>query len=219
MQCFMGKQILKVVGMCLAFSLMCFGAYSQDLIIKKNGEEVVGKVVKMADDTIHYRMLSDANGPLYYVLRQEVAQVQLATEPGQKQLSQLPQVAPVPIDYASTSTGRAANTAGSSYNANELVYRGRQDALMYYKGQGPMWGTAGATFLFPPAGLVTGIVMASVRPNIDATFNPNMQLMQEPVYREAFQKQAHRRKIGKAAAGFGIGMGGLVILGLMLGVQ
>ena len=90
---------------------------------------------------------------------------------------------------------------------------------MYYKGQGPMWGTAGATFLFPPAGLVTGIITASVRPNIDATFNPNIQLMQEPASRDAFQKQAHRRKVGKAAAGFGIGIGGLLILGLMLGAQ
>jgi len=215
----MVKQILKVVGMCLAFSFLCFEAHSQDLIIKKNGEEVVDKVVKMANDTIHYRMLSDANGPLYYVLRQDVAQVQLATEPTQKQLSQLPQAAPAPTEYASASAGRAANTGSSSYTANELVYRGRQDALMYYKGQGTLWGTAGATFLFPPAGLVTGIITASVRPNIDATFNPNMQLMQEPVYRDAFQKQAHRRKVGKAAAGFGIGMGGLVLLGLMLGVQ
>lgn len=121
----MSKQILKVVGMCLAFFLLCLKAHSQDLIIKKNGEEVVAKVVKMANDTIHYRMLSDANGPLYFVLRQEVAQVQLATDPTQKQLSQLPQVAPAPTEYANAAAGRATNAGNSSYTANELVYKGR----------------------------------------------------------------------------------------------
>jgi hypothetical protein len=215
----MSNFLAKGVVICLAFMMAHAVAYGQDIIIKKSGEEVTAKVVRVDTDTIHYRMLSDANGPLYYVLRQDVAQLQLATEPGQKQLNQLPVANAGTDEYATTATGRAGTARSSTYSDAELVYKGRQDALIYYKGQGPLWGTAGATFLFPPAGLVVGIVTAAVPPNIDATFNPNVQLMQEPVYRQAFQKQANRRKVGKSAAGFGIGFGSLLALALMVGAQ
>ena len=43
--------------------------------------------------------------------------------------------------------------------------------------------------------------------------------MKEPVYRESFKKQAHKRKVGKAAAGFGIGFGSLIALALLLGAS
>ncbi|WP_157578426.1 hypothetical protein [Pontibacter roseus] len=207
----------RLVMMSLALLMTCAAAYGQDIIIKKSGEEVVAKVVRVDTDTIHYRMLSDTNGPMHFVLRQDVAQLQLATAPTQKQLTQLPQVTD---EYASASASAgtvAANTA--NYNAAEMMLKGRQDAVMYYKGQGAMWGTAGATFLFPPAGLVTGIIVAAVPPNVYTTYNPNIQLMQDPTYREAFQKQAHRRKVGKAATGIGVGFGSLLALALMLSAQ
>ncbi|MDX5418108.1 MAG: hypothetical protein LPK09_02750 [Hymenobacteraceae bacterium] len=210
------QMCLKTAVLSIGMMLVVMVSYGQDLIIKKNGDEVVAKIVKVGTDTVHYRMLSDASGPLHFVLRQDVAQLQLATEPGQKQVNQLPQVTTTD-EYATANAGRPVGASGSNYNANDLVYQARQDALMYYKGQGPLWGTAGATFLFPPAGLVTGIVMAAVPPNVDATYHPNYQLMREPVYREAFTKQAHKRKVGKAAAGFGIGFGALIGLALMIG--
>ncbi|MBD1397291.1 hypothetical protein H9Q13_08955 [Pontibacter sp. JH31] len=207
---------LKTAVLSIGMMLMALVSQGQDLIIKKNGDEVVAKIVKVGTDTVHYRMLSDASGPLRFVLRQDVAQMQLATEPSQTQLNQLPQVT-TPDEYVVAAVGSPAGAAGNKHKADDLVYQARQDAMMYYKGQGPLWGTAGATFLFPPAGLVTGIVMAAVPPNVDATFHPNYQLMREPVYRQAFQKQAHKRKVGKAAAGFGIGFGALIALALAIG--
>lgn len=212
------QMCLKTAVLSIGMMLIALVSHGQDLIIKKNGDEVVAKIVKVGTDTVHYRMLSDTNGPLHFVLRQDVAQLQLATEPSQKQLNQLPQVT-TNDEYATASAGKPAGASGNSYKADDLVYQARQDAMMYYKGQGPLWGTAGATFLFPPAGLVTGIVMAAVPPNVDATFHPNYQLMREPVYREAFKKQAHKRKVGKAATGFGIGFGALLALALMVGAQ
>jgi hypothetical protein len=210
------QMYLKTAVLSIGMMLIALVSQGQDLIIKKNGDEVVAKIVRVGTDTVHYRMLSDADGPLHFVLRQDVAQLQLATEPTQKQLNQLPQVS-TKDEYATAAAGRTTGAAGSNYQADELVYQARQDAMMYYKGQGPFWGTAGATFLFLPAGLVTGIVTAAVPPNVDATFHPNYQLMREPVYRQAFQKQAHKRKVGKAAAGFGVGFGALIALALMLG--
>jgi hypothetical protein len=209
---------LKATVLSISFMLLALAGYSQDLIIKKNGEEVVAKVLKVNEDTIHYRMLSDQQGLLHFVLRKDVSHLQLSTAPSQKELNQLPQGLPVD-EYAMASTDRMSGRPTSSYRADELVYQARHDAIMYYKGQGPLWGTAGATFLFPPAGLVTGVITAAVPPNIDATYHPNYQLMREPTYRQAFQKQAHKRKVGKAATGFGIGMGALITLVLLLGAS
>ncbi|GGG11637.1 hypothetical protein GCM10011323_15160 [Pontibacter amylolyticus] len=204
-----------VLSVC--FVLAATLGYSQDLIVKKSGEELIGKIVKVGEDTIHYRMLSETEGPMRFVLRGDVASMQFATQPSQRQLSQLPQTND---EYASATTAiPAASGTSRTYTQEELMYQGRHDALLYYKGQGPLWGTAGATFLLPPVGLVAGIVTAAVPPNVDNMFHPNYQLMKEPVYRDAFKKQAHKRKVGKAAAGFGIGFGSLIALALMLGAS
>lgn len=68
----------------VGFVLLALVGHAQDLIIKKNGEEVIGNIVKVGADTVHYRMLSDQDGPLRFVLRQDVAQMQLATNPSQQ---------------------------------------------------------------------------------------------------------------------------------------
>lgn len=204
---------LKTMLLCLGLMLTASYSHAQDLIVKKNGEEVIGKIVKVGEDTIHYRMLTEEKGPLHFVLRGDVASMQLATTPSQRPASQLAQ----PDEYASASTAVVGNAPARALNADELMYQGRHDAMLYYKGQGPLWGTAATTFLFPPAGLVTGLIMGATPPNVDNLFHPNHQLMKEPVYYDSFKRQAHKRKIGKAAAGFGIGFGSLVALALMLG--
>jgi hypothetical protein len=208
---------LKAAILTIGMVLIALAGHSQDLIVKKNGEEVVGKIMKVGADTVHYRMLSDQSGPLRFVLRSDVASMQLATSPSQQQIGQLPGV--TSDEYAVASSGPVGSAPLNASMVEELRFKGRQDALMYYKGQGPFWGTAGATILFPPAGLVTGIVTAATPPNVDNIFYPDYQLMKEPVYREAFKKQAHRRKVGKSAAGFGVGFGALIALALMLGAS
>lgn len=207
---------LKTAMLTIGMVLIALAGHGQDLIVKKNGEEVVGKIIKVGVDTVHYRMLSEESGPLHFVLRNDVASMQLATSPSQKQIHQLPTVNSTADEYALASAAPAGSATLSAATAEELMFKGRQDALMYYKGQGPLWGTAGATFLFPPAGLITGIITAASPPNVDNVFHPNYQLMKEPVYRDAFKKQAHKRKIGKSAAGFGIGFGALLAFALML---
>ena len=88
----------------------------------------------------------------------------------------------------------------------KLRIQGRQDAKLYYKSKGVFWGTMGTTILYPAAGLVTGTVVSVVPPSTASAANPNAHLMKEPAYEEAFKKQAHRKRFGNAAAGFGIGV-------------
>ncbi|WP_162428256.1 hypothetical protein [Pontibacter pudoricolor] len=94
----------------------------------------------------------------------------------------------------------------------KLRIQGREDARLYYKSKGVFWGTMGTTILYPAAGLVTGTVVSVVPPSTATVANPNAHLMKEPAYEEAFKKQAHRKRFGNAAAGFGIGV---VVLGVV----
>jgi hypothetical protein len=94
----------------------------------------------------------------------------------------------------------------------KLRIQGREDAKLYYKSKGVFWGTMGTTILYPAAGLVTGTVVSVVPPSTASVANPNAHLMKEPAYEEAFKKQAHRKRFGNAAAGFGVGV---VVLGVV----
>ena len=94
----------------------------------------------------------------------------------------------------------------------KLRIQGRQDAKLYYKSKGVFWGTMGTTILYPAAGLATGAVVSVVPPSTASVANPNAHLMKEPAYEEAFKKQAHRKRFGNAAAGFGVG---IAVLGIV----
>ncbi|MBC5775782.1 hypothetical protein H8S95_17035 [Pontibacter sp. KCTC 32443] len=100
--------------------------------------------------------------------------------------------------------------------AAKLRIQARQDAKSYYKPKGVFWGTMGTTILYPAAGLVTGAVVSVVPPSTDNADNPNAYLMKETAYEEAYRKQAHRKRFGSAAAGFGIGVAVLGIASKLL---
>lgn len=191
-------------GVCLL--LFSTNAQSQDLIVKKDGEGVVAKVLRVDNDTIHYQMLSDKKGVAYYVLRQDVAQIRLSTTP-QAPVNELRYVEP---DYD-------VRALESDFSQAEMLLKGKQDATLYYKGKGTFWSTMGATILYPPAGLATGALSAAFPPKLNTHDNPNRELLQNPTYREAYQKQAHKQKAGKAFAGFGAGVAvlGLVYVAMM----
>ena len=94
----------------------------------------------------------------------------------------------------------------------KLRIQGREDAKLYYRSKGIFWGTMGTTILYPAAGLVTGTIVSVVSPSTASAANPNAHLMKEPAYEEAFKKQAHRKRFGNAAAGFGVGV---IVLGVV----
>jgi hypothetical protein len=82
---------------------------------------------------------------------------------------------------------------------------GERDAELYYTGNGAMWGTFGATIIFTPVGLVTGIAAGAALPHIEKTA-PEYELLNEAAYREGYTKKARKKKWGKVVAGFGLGL-------------
>ena len=66
----MKKTILLLTAvLCSLFS------FSQDLIIKKNGEEIKAKVEELSGETVKYRKFENITGPLYNIDRKEVFQI------------------------------------------------------------------------------------------------------------------------------------------------
>ncbi|MFD2514156.1 hypothetical protein ACFSRY_09785 [Pontibacter locisalis] len=176
---------LLLVVLCLIVT----GSWAQDVIVKRNGEQVVGRIVNLSADSVHYRYFSDQNGPLLAMSRQDVAHLRLTVPENPEKLAEQTYV-----DEKTTVVEQA-----------ELRLQAKLDANAYYKARGVFWTTMGSTIMHPAAGLVTGAVISAVSPNINSDYNPNRHLLKEPVYRETFLKQARKRKIGKAAAGFGAG--------------
>jgi hypothetical protein len=173
----------------LLLTTFAANVWAQDVIVKKNGEQVIGRVVNLSGDSVHYRFFNDTGGPLLAMARQEVAHLKLtASEDPEKALGN---------DFVEEKV-YVAKTA-------ELRLQAKLDANTYYKAKGVFWTTMGSTIMHPAAGLVTGAVVSSISPNINSEFNPNRHLLKEPVYRETYLKQAKRQKMAKAAAGFGAG--------------
>ena len=176
--------------------LVAVKASCQDIIVKKNGEQIIGKIVALRADTIQYRYFSDVNGPLQAMSRSEVAELKLfaAADPVQMAVN----------TYTDEQT--------SINELAQLRLQAKLDANNYYKAKGVFWTTMGSTIIHPAAGLATGTVIAVIPPAIDSDYNPNRHLMKEPEYRKAYRKQARKRKAGHAAAGFGAGAAVLSVI-------
>ena len=87
-----------------------------------------------------------------------------------------------------------------------MYARGKADARLYYKGRGTLWGSAAASVIIP-YGYVVPVTLSFIKPKLNVAEVPDKKLLQNKDYVRGYLKQAHNRKIGKAAAGAGIGTG------------
>ncbi|MDX5421575.1 MAG: hypothetical protein LPK07_08250 [Hymenobacteraceae bacterium] len=173
--------------------LSCVGytaVMAQDVIVMKSGEQVIGKILHVGVDTVHYRYFSDTKGPSFALPKQQVAQLKLTAQAEPVQLA------------AHTYTDEETSIT----EVAEMRLQAKRDAKAYYKGRGIFLTTMGSTIIHPVAGLATGVTVAALPPNIESDYNPNSHLLKDPVYREAYQKQARKHRLGKAAAGLGAGL-------------
>lgn len=67
---------LKLLYGTAFFLLFAFQSFCQDLIIKKNGESIKGKVELIEEANIKYKKTSNLNGPLYLISKADVASIQ-----------------------------------------------------------------------------------------------------------------------------------------------
>lgn len=170
-------------------------ANAQDVIIKVNGDEIKGRVIEITLNKVLYQSLDTTDSTSHSILKSEVFMVRFAN--GTKEVFQENLVV-------------AADSAAQPVKDPAQMYlQGQQDALRYYKGNGAMWGSAASLTL---VGLIGPVVIGSIKPKAYKNPVPSQQLLLDPNYVNGYENQAHKRKIGKAAIGTGIGTVALAAL-------
>lgn len=183
-----------------------------DLIVRTNGAELPARVLVISSAAVRYFGVPDsahAATDTLTLARAEVFMVRFAN--GTKEV-----MAP-PTDAPTTEAAAPADLA--ELTLEQRYEKGRADARKYKPSPGVFWGTFGATMAGGMLGGVgTGAAIGLTPPkreNIVAQA-PRPQLLEDRSYYQGFEKQAQNRKLGKAAAGFGVGMGTQTVILLVL---
>jgi hypothetical protein len=193
------------------FPLLCLllsvTAYAQDTLVLRNGREHLVKVLEINPTEVVYKRFDNLEGPTIIVLKADVASIVYANGTRETFDEEPPRT---PADPPVV----ARNRADPPRSEQELYQQGRMDAIRYYRGNGALFGTMAAS-LWPPAGVITGVIVGAVPPNSTRFYLPTPELLGNPAYLKGYQVQAHRRKVGKAATGFCIGLGTFLMIALI----
>ncbi|TGE21571.1 hypothetical protein E5K00_14925 [Hymenobacter aquaticus] len=181
----------------LLLSLLTKVAQAQhDVILRMDAREQKARVLTIRPDNIIYLPQDTATTDTLRVASAQVFMIRYAN--GAKELIQhVPLVKP-------------------GLTAVEARQRGMQDARRNFMAPGAFWGTYGTTIAYPPIGLITGGVLAASAPSTNNIIASDVALLKNPEYVRAYQQQAKRQKLGKAAAGFGAGVGTWLVVAAVL---
>ncbi len=192
--------------LCLLLSVT---AYAQDTLVLRNGREHVVKVLEINPTEVIYKRFDNLEGPNIIVLKADVARIVYANGT-REEFDEEPPRAPADRPVVARTPD-----AAPPLTDQELYQRGRMDAIQHYRANGALFGTMAAA-LYPPAGVVTGVIVGVIPPNPAKFYTPTPELLRHPAYLKGYKVQAHRRKIGKAATGFCIGVGSFLVYALLL---
>jgi hypothetical protein len=176
--------------------------YSQDVITKKNSEDILAKVVEVTNSEIKYKRFDNQNGPLFTISKSEVLMVRY--ENGTKDVF--------------TNETKPVNQSSNVSASDEMKTKGRQDAMVQYRGRnsGATW-TGVTTILFTPViGIIPAVGCTNTEPqdkNLDYT---NSELMKDNSYNLSYREQAHKMKKKKVWTNYGLSSAAWLILILVL---
>jgi hypothetical protein len=161
-------------------STLAVGVNAQDIITKKNGEDIKAKVLEITLNELKYKNFNNLEGPIVSIAKSDVIFVKY--ENGTKDVF---------------GEDRLANTSSPSGLDNEkMALVGKADARRYYKG----YSIAGAGTLV--TGLFTGSLFALI-PAIATTSSepkeanlqyPNSSLLNNSSYVNAYNQEAFKIK-------------------------
>ncbi|PSR53441.1 hypothetical protein AHMF7605_07840 [Adhaeribacter arboris] len=184
---------MKKIAFFLVFFLGVYAVQAQDIIFKTSGDQLPAKVTEVKESTIFYTLSDSAQGPVLSLPKTEVFMIQYAN--GTTELIKIE----IPLDTLGLPVKSAA----------EFSRDGRRDARLLYKGKGVFWGSAAAgamSWFTGGATLAIPVAMAVTPPSSRTLRVADPRLAQNRDYMQGYRKQAHWRKVGKAAAGTGTGI-------------
>jgi len=69
------RQIQKKISLVLFFIAITTCVFSQDYIVKNNGDKIACKVLEVATDIVKYKRINNLNGPIYFISKEEVKKI------------------------------------------------------------------------------------------------------------------------------------------------
>jgi hypothetical protein len=170
------------------------------------------QIFEINPETIKYRKADNPDGPLYTVSKSEIRLIKYAN--GSRET----------IDSLKTGGQKPQLSSRSSMFNNydnlrpdELYVKGQRDARIYYRHPGGSIGTAIATSITGPFGLIPAIICSSVPPHSKHLGYPSRDLWDSKDYQKGYRDSAKSIKRKRVWLGFGIGAGTYLLLSLMLG--
>lgn len=181
----------------IVFVLFLFSSmgFAQDLLTKKNGEDISAKVLEVTTTEIKYKKFDDLNGSIFTILKSEVLLIRY--ENGTKDIF---------VNEEKTGSNLFLN--------NNPFAQGQADALQYYKEyKVASTGTLVATSLFSPLwGLVPAIATSSTPPQEINLDYPNKTFWSNPEYVNGYTTKAKKIKQDKVWTNYAIGSGAWLVI-------
>jgi hypothetical protein len=182
----------------IIFATICF---SQDVIIKTNGDEIKSKILEVGQNEIKYKNFDYQNGPSYTISKSEIFMIRY--ENGSKDV----------FNDSKTKKGDIVSVMPSE----EMRAKAKQDATTYYRGKksGAGWTMATSIVTSPLLALIPAVACASSEPNEENLNAPDEKLMKNADYKQAYVDQSHKIKKRKIWKNFAIGSGvwvGIILL-------
>jgi hypothetical protein len=178
----------NLIIFCISFPVTFF---SQDIIFKKDAEEIQAKVIEIGVNDIKYKKFSNPNGPTYVVSKNDLFLIKY--ENGEKDV----------FNKNSNSSNQNNN-----YNSTlDFCTKATNDALIHYKGDksGAGWVCATTILVSPFIGLIPAAICSYHEPENFNLKAPNRELFNNSSYNGCYKEQAHKTKKRKIWKNFGIG--------------
>jgi hypothetical protein len=174
-----------------------FLSLSQDIITKKNGEDIDAKIMEVTQTEVKYKNFKNLEGPLFVISKNDLLMVRY--ENGTKDIF-------------------SDNNSKSFKSSDDMSYNGKKDAIAFYKGKksGAGWTCATSIVLSPLFGLIPAVACSAAEPASDNLNCPDEKMMKDREYNEAYVKQAHKTKKKRIWSNYGIGSGIWLALILLL---
>lgn len=190
---------MKRFTLITAFTLIGFlNSNGQDIITKKNGEDIQSKVIEITLGEVKYKKWDNQDGPLISIAKSEILMVRYQN--GTKDI------------FNETYSPAAAKGETENYIA------GQKDALQYYRGYKPASNGTLATglLLSPLIGLVPAFATTSSAPEDINLQYPDPSKMKNQDYYSGYTRKAFQMKKQKVWTNWGITLGITTSLYLLL---
>lgn len=177
--------------------------FAQDIITKKNGEDIQSKISEITQTEIKYKKYEYPDGPVYTLAKSDALMIRY--ENGNKDIFN---DKPIVVEE-------------NDESSMDMAIQGKEDALVNYRGanSGSGWVLATTILFSPIIGIIPAVACASASPADHNLNYKDSKLMKNNEYNKAYVQQAHKTKKSKIWTGFGIGSGVWGVLYLITASQ